>query len=82
MTGFVTPDSQVWGRPVGVAVADGSLLVTDDGSNSIWRIDYAGTRLLAAPAAVDLNGPLSLHPQFSSAVVPIGAEGVSVLVSR
>jgi glucose/arabinose dehydrogenase len=43
LTGFVTPDGKVWGRPVGVAVApDGSLLVSDDGSNSIWRISYAG----------------------------------------
>jgi glucose/arabinose dehydrogenase len=43
MTGFVTPDGNVWGRPVGVTVAtDGSLLVTDDGSNSIWRIVYTG----------------------------------------
>jgi glucose/arabinose dehydrogenase len=43
LTGFVMPDGQVWGRPVGIAVAtDGSLLVTDDGSNSIWRVDYAG----------------------------------------
>ena len=43
LTGFVTPDGQVWGRPVGIAVApDGSLLVTDDGSNSIWRVDYVG----------------------------------------
>jgi glucose/arabinose dehydrogenase len=42
VTGFVTPDGKVWGRPVGVAVAkDGSLMVTDDGSNSIWRISYA-----------------------------------------
>jgi hypothetical protein len=33
----------VWGRPVGVTTAlDGSLLVTDDGSNSIWRISYVG----------------------------------------
>ncbi len=41
LTGFVTADGQVWGRPVGVAVApDGSLMVTDDGSNSIWRISY------------------------------------------
>ena len=39
MTGFVTEDGHVWGRPVGVAVAqDGSLLVSDDGSNAIWRI--------------------------------------------
>ncbi len=41
MTGFVTPEGDVWGRPVGVAVArDGSLLVSDDGSNTIWRITY------------------------------------------
>lgn len=41
MTGFVTPEGDVWGRPVGVAVAkDGSLLVTDDGSNTVWRISY------------------------------------------
>jgi glucose/arabinose dehydrogenase len=44
VTGFVTPDGQVWGRPVGVAVApDGSLMVTDDGSKSIWRVIYTGT---------------------------------------
>jgi glucose/arabinose dehydrogenase/cytochrome c553 len=43
VTGFVLPDGQVWGRPVGITTAaDGSLLVTDDGSNSIWRIDYVG----------------------------------------
>lgn len=43
LTGFVRSDGEVWGRPVGVAVApDGSLLVTDDGTNSIWRVSYAG----------------------------------------
>ena len=42
LTGFVTPDGQVWGRPVGVDVAsDGALMVSDDGSNSIWRVSYA-----------------------------------------
>jgi glucose/arabinose dehydrogenase len=41
LTGFVLPDGNVWGRPVGVAVAsDGSLLVSDDGSGSIWRVSY------------------------------------------
>ncbi|HEX8141459.1 MAG TPA: sorbosone dehydrogenase family protein [Pyrinomonadaceae bacterium] len=41
MTGFVTPDGNVWGRPVGVTVAkDGALLVSDDGSNTIWRVSY------------------------------------------
>ena len=43
MTGFVLPSGDVWGRPVAVTVAtDGSLLVTDDGSNAIWRISYTG----------------------------------------
>ena len=41
ITGFVVDNGHVWGRPVGITVApDGSLLVTDDGSNSIWRISY------------------------------------------
>jgi glucose/arabinose dehydrogenase len=44
MTGFVVSDSQVWGRPVGVAVAsDGSLFVTEDGSGTIWRVAYQGS---------------------------------------
>jgi glucose/arabinose dehydrogenase len=43
LTGFVLPDGRVWGRPVSLATApDGSLLVTDDGSDSIWRVDYVG----------------------------------------
>jgi glucose/arabinose dehydrogenase len=43
LTGFLTPDGQVWGRPVGVAIAtDGSLFVTDDGSRSVWHVTYTG----------------------------------------
>lgn len=43
LTGFVTADGQVWGRPVGVTVGnDGSLFVTDDGSRSVWRVVYTG----------------------------------------
>ena len=43
LTGFVADNGDVWGRPVGIAVAqDGSLLVSDDGSNSIWRVSYTG----------------------------------------
>ena len=39
LTGFVTDDGYPWGRPVGVAAAsDGSLLVSDDGANTIWRV--------------------------------------------
>jgi glucose/arabinose dehydrogenase len=41
LTGFVTPDGNVWGRPVGVAAApDGSLLVTVDGYKAIWHVSY------------------------------------------
>jgi hypothetical protein len=40
-TGFVVSDSRVWGRPVGVAVAeDSALLVSEDASGAIWRITY------------------------------------------
>ena len=43
LTGFVVDDKSVWGRPVGVTTApDGSLLVSDDASGSIWRVSYTG----------------------------------------
>ena len=43
VTGFVLPNGNVWGRPVGITLGtDGSLLVTDDGSNTIWRVVYIG----------------------------------------
>ena len=39
LVGFVTREGDVWGRPVGVTVArDGALLVTDDASQTIWRV--------------------------------------------
>jgi glucose/arabinose dehydrogenase len=41
LTGFVTPSGDPYARPVGVTVdSQGSLLVVDDGSNSIWRVRY------------------------------------------
>ncbi len=43
VTGFVTPAGDVWGRPVGVAVAkDGSLLFSEDANGTIWRVSYTG----------------------------------------
>lgn len=43
MTGFVTPDGDVWGRPVAVAEGkDGALFVTDDAGNCVWRVSYVG----------------------------------------
>ncbi len=45
LVGFVTDEGNVWGRPVGVTVAkDGALLVSDDGSNIIWRVAADRTR--------------------------------------
>ncbi len=41
VTGFVTPEGNVWGRPVGVTIAkDGSLLFSEDGNKTIWRVSY------------------------------------------
>ncbi len=41
VTGFVTPEGKVWGRPVGITVSkDGALLFSDDGNDTIWRVVY------------------------------------------
>jgi glucose/arabinose dehydrogenase len=43
LTGFISDSSksEVYGRPVGVAMlSDGSLLIADDGGNTIWRVTY------------------------------------------
>ena len=42
LTGFVTADSQPWGRPASVTVTgDGALLLSDDDANVIYRISYS-----------------------------------------
>lgn len=42
MTGFVIDKDNVWGRPVGVAIAqDGSLFVSEDASGTIWKVTKA-----------------------------------------
>jgi hypothetical protein len=39
VTGFISPDGEAWGRPVGVAIdRQGALLVADDVGNTIWRV--------------------------------------------
>ena len=44
VTGFVNPDGDVWGRPVGIAAAkDGSLLFSEDAGGTIWRVSYVGS---------------------------------------
>jgi glucose/arabinose dehydrogenase len=40
--GWAVPGGGVWGRPVDLAVApDGAMLISDDGSGTIWRVAYA-----------------------------------------
>jgi len=42
LTGFVGADGKPWGRPAGVVQArDGSLLLSEDGGNAIYRISYS-----------------------------------------
>jgi glucose/arabinose dehydrogenase len=44
-TGWLTDPKgpTVWGRPVGLAIAqDGSLLITDEPGGAIWRVTYRG----------------------------------------
>jgi len=39
LSGFVSPEGDAWGRPVGVAIDKrGGLLVADDVGNAIWRV--------------------------------------------
>ena len=43
VTGFVVDVARVWGRPVGIAQTnDGSLLFSEDGNGTIWRVSYVG----------------------------------------
>jgi glucose/arabinose dehydrogenase len=51
LTGFIADEakSEVYGRPVGLAVLlDGSLLVADDGGNVVWRVTYARPGTMAS----------------------------------
>lgn len=44
LTGWMLGEDnpEVWGRPVGLLVLkDGSMLVTDDGADKIWRVSYS-----------------------------------------
>lgn len=62
LTGFVMPSGDVWGRPAGVAVAkDGSLIVTDDGSNTVWRVRWGRFCSLTGRA----RSPLHAEPARS-----------------
>jgi glucose/arabinose dehydrogenase len=45
LTGFVMPNGDAMGRPVGVAIdRRGGLLVADDVGNAVWRVSGASSR--------------------------------------
>ncbi len=45
VTGWRLPDDRVWGRPVGLLeLPDGSLLVADDETHTLWRVSPTGSR--------------------------------------
>jgi glucose/arabinose dehydrogenase len=75
--GWATPDQQVWGRPVSLAfAADGALLISDDGSNKIWRVAPAS----APPgSAGDVNEDGSVNVQDVTFVLRavVGATSLS-----
>ncbi len=51
LTGFIIDDQTVWGRPVGtVQLPDGSLLLSDDEANVIYRISYSAGDVSGADA--------------------------------
>jgi glucose/arabinose dehydrogenase len=47
LTGFMlAPEKrEVWGAQWAVPTPDGSLLVSDDGGNKVWRISYKSLKL-------------------------------------
>jgi glucose/arabinose dehydrogenase len=53
LTGFVSPNGDAYGRPVGVAMdQQGALLVADDVGNAVWRVSVSSKPALAAPAGI------------------------------
>ena len=58
LTGFAIDNKRVWGRPARVAIGlDGSVFVTDDASNSIWRVKYVGHECLRSGIYCALENP-------------------------
>jgi glucose/arabinose dehydrogenase len=45
VSGFINPDGQARGRPVGVAIdRTGALIIADDVGNTVWRVSYSGSQ--------------------------------------
>ncbi len=78
LTGFVVDNHSVWGRPVGVTVAqDGALLVTEDGNGTVWRVAYEGEKYAETGSPGFLNSPrLGMYSagRFSGVSAPARTE--------
>lgn len=78
LTGFVGPEpGTAFGRPIGLAVwRDGSLLVSDDASNVIWRVQWRSGAPAAPPAAP--AAPVHMLPRAikwtANPAIPAGGE--------
>ncbi|MGH7545999.1 MAG: PQQ-dependent sugar dehydrogenase [Gemmatimonadota bacterium] len=57
VSGWLTPDGRVWGRPVDVRMgSDGALYVSDDRGGRIWRITHGPARAGRAETAESQGG--------------------------
>ncbi len=57
LVGFIADNGDAWGRPVDLAeLPDGSLLLSDDGANLIYRISYSRPGRLAATRRIQQGG--------------------------
>ena len=75
LTGWMVAPARrdVWGRPVGVVMlADGSLLVSDDGGNKIWRVAYQA----GEPSRF---GPLEDRRESTSGQIAVAEFGLRVI---
>lgn len=74
LTGFLDPDGQARGRPVGVAIdGRGALLVADDVGNVIWRVHGAGTAAAGTGAPPASGATLASPPGSAGAAAPASA---------
>lgn len=58
VTGFLNPDEEARGRPVGLGFdGTGALLVADDAGNTVWRVAAQNATALAEPLGTDEMPP-------------------------
>ncbi len=69
LNGFLSPDGDAWGRPVGVAVDKrGGLLVADDVGNVIWRV-FGPASMATGPLPADATAAAAASAASASAAV-------------